>query len=237
MHALEAAGQEAAVPLAGGDRLHLAAPPVRGEHDEPGQVLGLGADAVPDPGAGRRPAGDLRARVHERVGGVVVDLLGLHRAHDADVVGDGADVGEQRRDLLARAGPSAGTGAAGPKQRSGRPWSWAMGWPLVNDSGMGSPSICAQLRLVVEQLEVRRAAGLVEVDDALRARRDVRARQHAAPAVDAAQSRFGSASAARASAPRPVRRPAQEGATREALPHRPRSSVRISSMGPRATNA
>ena len=60
--ALEAAGQEAAVPLPGGDRLHLAAAPVRGQHDEAGQVVGLAAEAVPDPRAHARPAGDLACR-------------------------------------------------------------------------------------------------------------------------------------------------------------------------------
>ena len=34
LHALEPAGQESAVPLPRGDRLHLPAPAVRGEHDE-----------------------------------------------------------------------------------------------------------------------------------------------------------------------------------------------------------
>ena len=35
----------------------------------------------------------------------------------------------------------------GPKQRSAWPWSCAMGWPLVKDSGMGWPSICPSFGL------------------------------------------------------------------------------------------
>src|SRR5579871_2416571 len=31
----------------------------------------------------------------------------------------------------------------GPRQTSFAPWSWAMGWPLVNDSGIGLPFIFA----------------------------------------------------------------------------------------------
>ena len=58
LDALEAAGQKAAVPLPRGDRLRLAEPAGRGQHDEAGQVVALAAQAVgrptsPSP-AGRR---------------------------------------------------------------------------------------------------------------------------------------------------------------------------------------
>jgi hypothetical protein len=86
LHALEAAGQEAAAPLPRRDRLRR--PSLAGlvEHDEAGQVLRLASQAVRDPSAHARPAGDLRAGVHEHVGRIVVDRLGGHRAHQADVV-------------------------------------------------------------------------------------------------------------------------------------------------------
>ena len=74
--ALEPAGQEAAVPLPRGDRLRLAELAVGGQHDEAGQIVALAAQAVGDPRAHRRPAGDGRAGVHEGVGRVVVDRLG-----------------------------------------------------------------------------------------------------------------------------------------------------------------
>ena len=35
----------------------------------------------------------------------------------------------------------------GPKQRNALPWSCAIGCPLVKDSGMGWPSICASFAL------------------------------------------------------------------------------------------
>ena len=47
-----------------------------------------------------RPA-MLRAGVHEGVGRVVIDLLGLHRADDADVVGDLGVVRQEVADRLA----------------------------------------------------------------------------------------------------------------------------------------
>ena len=102
LHALEPAGQEAAVPLPRRDRLRRTRAGAARQHDEAGQVVALGAQAVDDPRAHAGPAGDRRARVHERVGRVVVDLLGLHRADDADVVGDAADVREEVADRLPR---------------------------------------------------------------------------------------------------------------------------------------
>ena len=76
--------------------------------------------------------------VHEGVGRVVVDLLGLHRADDADVVGDPGDVREQVGDFLAR--------FAVLLELARRPaglqrvfCSCASCWPLVNDSGNGLP--------------------------------------------------------------------------------------------------
>ena len=48
LDALEVPGQEAAAPLAGGNRLRLAAADA-GEHDEAGQVLAFAAEAVEHP--------------------------------------------------------------------------------------------------------------------------------------------------------------------------------------------
>ena len=75
--------------------------PGREQHDEARQILRLGAQAVEHPRAHARPARDDRAGVHERVRRIVIDLLGPHRADDADVVGDAADVREELADLLA----------------------------------------------------------------------------------------------------------------------------------------
>ncbi len=83
---LKKAGQKAGGPLPGGDRLVLPAFAQRREHHEAGQVFRLAAQAIHDPGPHRRPARDLRARVHEHVGRIVIDGVGGHRADDADFV-------------------------------------------------------------------------------------------------------------------------------------------------------
>ena len=86
LDALIARRQEAAAPEAVVER--LVGPPAREQDDERRQVLVLAPQAVGDPGAHARPAGELRAGLHERDRRVVVDRLGVHRADDADVVGD-----------------------------------------------------------------------------------------------------------------------------------------------------
>ena len=48
-----------------------------------------------------------------------------------------------------------------------------MGWPLVNDSGTGLAVHRGELGLLVEQFEVRWAAGHAQKDDALRLLREV----------------------------------------------------------------
>src|SRR5207244_11319883 len=51
-------------------------------------------------GAHAGPSFDDRAAVHEGMCWIVVDLLGMHRADDADVVGDFGDVRKQARNFL-----------------------------------------------------------------------------------------------------------------------------------------
>jgi hypothetical protein len=101
LHALEFAGQDAARPLARGDGLHLPALAGGHQHHKAGQVIRLGAQSVEYPRSHAGAARDDGAGVHQRVGGVVIDLLGPHGAHDADIVGHAADVRKQRADLLA----------------------------------------------------------------------------------------------------------------------------------------
>ena len=82
-----------------------------------------------------------------------------------------ADVREERRDLLARLARSAGTGAAGRSSLQ------LLALELRDRLALGErlrhrlAVHLGELRLVVERLQVRRAAGHVEVDDALRPRR------------------------------------------------------------------
>ena len=105
LHALVARGQEAASPQAVVKR--LVGPPAREQDDEGRQVLVLAPQAVGDPRPHARPARELRAGLHERDRRVVVDRLGLHRADQADVVGDRGRVRQAARSArrrFARAG-------------------------------------------------------------------------------------------------------------------------------------
>ena len=181
--ALKSARQKAAVPLPRGDRLLLTAGAGAGEHDKPWQVFAVAPQAVPEPRAHARPAGDRRAGVHERVRRVVVDRLGHQRPHDADVVGDAADVRKERADLLSR--------LAVPlelvlrrqalellilKLRDRLPLGERLRHRLAVHFG--------ELRLVVERLQVRRSAGHVEVNHALCLAREVQRVDDAGPMVE-----------------------------------------------------
>ena len=86
-HPLKPAGQKTGMPLPGGDRLLL--PELAGgDHDdETGQIFGFCPKAVQQPRTHRRPAGDHRAGVHERVSRIVIDRIGVQRPDDAHIVG------------------------------------------------------------------------------------------------------------------------------------------------------
>ena len=102
LHALELARQHAGRPLARRDWLHLPALARGDEDDEAGQVFRLGAQSVQHPRPHARPARDDRSGVHDRVRGIVIDLLGPHRSDDADLVDDAADMRKQLADHLSR---------------------------------------------------------------------------------------------------------------------------------------
>ena len=152
--------------MARGDGLHLSAFARGHQHHEAGQVIGVRAQAVEHPGAHAGASRDDGAGIHQGVGGVVIDLLGPHGADDADVVGDAADVGEQRADLLA--------GFAEFLERMlGAEADEALALqlgdllPLGEGVRHGLAAQFGELGLVVEGFQVRRAAGLIEEDDAL----------------------------------------------------------------------
>ena len=71
----------------------------RDEHDERREVIVHPAEAVISPRAHTRAAGQLAAGLEEGDRRVVVDRLGVHGAHDADLVGDAADVRKEFADL------------------------------------------------------------------------------------------------------------------------------------------
>ena len=89
LHALVLRRQEAAAPQPVVERLvGRVAGALRDQHDERGQVLVLAAEAVAEPGADARPAGELGAGLEEGDRRVVVDRLGVHRLDEAELVGD-----------------------------------------------------------------------------------------------------------------------------------------------------
>ena len=166
LHALKLAGQDAGRPLARGNRLHAAAAAGRDHDHEARQVLRLRSEAVEQPRAEARPARQDRPVVHDLVRRVVVDLLAVHRADDAQLVGHAADVREDLRHLL--------PGLAVPLERELRREAHQLLalqlrqlLPLRERLRHRLAVHRGQLRLVVERLEVRRPAGLVQEDDAL----------------------------------------------------------------------
>ena len=166
------AGQDAAGPLAGGDRL-LAGAAGGGQHDVTRQVLGLGAQTVEKPGAHARAALDDRARVEEGMRGVVVDLLGLKGADDAEVVGDRADVREDVGEFHARLAPLLEFEGAttGLEDRI-----LELGDLLTLGERFRERLVVEFLEdwFVVEELQMGRTAGHAEEDDSLGLHRQVR---------------------------------------------------------------
>ena len=61
------------------------------QHHETRQIRALAAQPVSQPRAHAGTADDLEAGVHEDLGRRVVELRGVHRPHDRDVVGDFAE--------------------------------------------------------------------------------------------------------------------------------------------------
>ncbi len=166
-HALKLTGQQACRPLAGGDGLHLPAASRREEHDEPRQIFRVRAEAVENPRAHTGTARDDRPRIHDGVGRVVIDLLGTHGAHDAEVVGHAAHVRKQRAHLLAGLAELA-EGVLRPEARQFAALKLRDLLTLGERFRHGLVMHGRQLRLIVEGLQMRRAARLVEEDDPLR---------------------------------------------------------------------
>ena len=75
------------------DRLRAAAAEAC-EHDEARQVGRVVSQPISNPCPHARPAGDRRAGVHQHVGRIVIDLIGVHRAEDANFIGHRAEMWE-----------------------------------------------------------------------------------------------------------------------------------------------
>ncbi|MFM1944912.1 MAG: hypothetical protein RI897_3894 [Verrucomicrobiota bacterium] len=162
--ALVAAGEEAGGPLSGGDGLGVTSA-LAGEDDEAGEVLGFGAEAIGDPCAHGGAAADGGAGIHERVGGVMVDLFRDHGADDADVVGHFGVIGEEVGDFLSifAVAVEGGHGALGFERLA-----LELGDGLAGGEG-GGEGLSVELGefgFIVERFEVGRASGHAEEDDA-----------------------------------------------------------------------
>ena len=179
---LKPAGEEARMPLPRGDRLPL--PVVARAHhdDEAGEILGLAAKAVPQPASCRWTAGDHRTGVHEGVGRIVVDRLGVEALYDRDPVGDpGGDLREDRADLLA-ALPHLVKGMLRTEALERLTLELGDLLPLREALRHRLAIHGGKLRLVVERVEVGHAAGHVEPDHPLRFRRHMVGPNHPRPA-------------------------------------------------------
>ena len=135
---------------------------------KPGRSSALGTEPVVDPRAHRRSAADGRAAVHERMGRVVVDLLGDHRADDADVVSKLLMPGSKTSLIHLAAWP-----VAVELEHRAVPRLQLLVLELCDRLALGVRLghrlvvKLGQLRLVVERLQMRRSAGHAEEDDAL----------------------------------------------------------------------
>ncbi len=168
-HALMAAVEKAVAPESRVQR--LVAFVLGDEHDERRQVLVHRAQAVADPRADRRAAGDLRAGLKERDRGVVVDGLGVHALDEAQLVGQRGGVRHQL------AHPRAAFAVLLELERTAGERDRGLvdahaGEPLAAADVVGQlfAVLFVQQRLVVEQVLLRRPAALEEIDDALGSR-------------------------------------------------------------------
>ena len=154
--------QEAAAPV----RVPAAGPLLPGTEDyESRQVARLAAQSVQGPRAHRRPAELLSARAHHHLGGSVVEGVRDEALDDRDLVDDRSCV----RDQLGQFGAALavlGELELRPEQRRvgvDERRSIAVQQALGGQRAL----VLAEFRLVVEELEVARAAAHEEEDDVL----------------------------------------------------------------------
>ena len=169
------------MPLPRGDRLPLAIVTRAHHDDEPGEIVGVAAEAVPQPAPRRRPPRHHGAGVHEGVGGIVVDRLGVEALHNRDPVGDPRrDLRKDRADLLA-AVSRALERVLGSEALQRLPLELGDLLPLGEALRHRLAIHGGELRLVVEGVEVGHTAGHVEPDHPLRPRRHMVRPDHPRP--------------------------------------------------------
>ena len=159
----------------------LAALVLRDKHHERGQVVMDVAKAIVEPGADARPPRNLRAALHERHARAVVDALRIHRADEAELVGNLRRVREQFAE------PGAAVAVLSElewraNQRNRTLVTRHAGEPLAATNGVGQllAALLDQQRLVVIEVELRRSTRLKQVDHPLGLRREMKSTQHAA---------------------------------------------------------
>jgi hypothetical protein len=169
------ARQVARRPEPRGDRLHLLGVARLGDqHHEGGEVVVERTEAVRDPRPEARAARDLVARLHVADGRLVVDGLGVHASNEAHIINHLRRVGEQLGDrhpalamlgeLVHRRGDREPLLPRGHRRQ-----------PLAVADRLGQVLVVPllHLRLVVVEVELRRPADHVQVDDVLGLGREV----------------------------------------------------------------
>jgi hypothetical protein len=163
--ALVDGGQEPAAPGAVARSENLSGD----EGDEGGEVLAFAAEPVADPGTDTGTAEAGEAGEGEKLGGGVVELVGVERLDETQLVGDALQVGKEVGYL------DAGFPAAfeGELVILGRPEEVGLfadeGELLALEKLVGAEFTAAflELRFEIEEVEVGRGSNEVDVDDAL----------------------------------------------------------------------
>ena len=191
LNALKLARQKSRVPHAHGDRLRTASR-MRAEHHESWQILRLAAEPVLDPRPHARPSADGGAGVHERVGGIVINRVGVHRPNYREVINVLGEPWKKRGHLRAALSPFP----------EGKLWSQAcelLILQLRDRLALGErrrhwlPVQLHQLRLVrIERLQMRRSAGHVQVNNPLHLGRMMQRPHHPRPTLHFATGTHGS---------------------------------------------
>ena len=172
------------MPLARGHRLILSAA-ARDEHAIARQIFRLGAQPVKHPRPHARPAGNGRARIHQRVRGIVIDRVRRHRPNDRDVICHTADVREELANVLAGFAellkimlrPEACEVVALALQLRNR-------LPLRDALGHRLAVHLPQLRLVIQRLQMTRPTRHAKMNHPLNLRLVMQLREHPRPLVN-----------------------------------------------------
>ena len=174
LHALIPRRKKAAAPQPVIQRL-VARCTERNHDDESGQVLVLAAQTVSDPRTQTRTSCQLKTGERKRDGGIVIDLLRVHGLDEAEIVRNLRGVRQQ----LAQGRARLSVLSKLVNRRSGREAGLERRHPCQPLSAPhGIRQILAakflELRLVIEELQLRWAAGLEQIDHTLRFRCEMR---------------------------------------------------------------